>query len=100
LNLTPPPLGPLSADGLLTPEALTADSVAFPGVQIDSRRTFGGLLVAQALVGASSTVHQRPAHSLHLLFLAPGAARQQTTAKVERLRENTGVRPGFFSSRG
>jgi acyl-CoA thioesterase-2 len=87
LNLTPAPLAPLSADALLTPEAVTADSLAFPGLQIEERRTFGGLLVAQALVGASSTVHQRPAHSLHLLFLTPGAARQQTTVKVERLRD-------------
>ena len=76
----------LSAGELLTPENLCEDSFVFPGV-FDERRTFGGLLVAQALVGASSSVRERPAHSLHLLFLAPGASQQQTTVKVERLRD-------------
>ena len=58
------------------------------------RRTFGGLVVAQALVAAEQTVDGRPAHALHGSFLRPGDPETPINYDVERLRDG-----GSFSTR-
>ncbi len=39
---------------------------------IGSPQVFGGQVLGQALVAASTTVKERPAHSLHVYFLRRG----------------------------
>ena len=53
----------------------------------DPRRTFGGLLAAQALAAAAGIASGRACHSLHLLFLDGGDADQAVEISVERLRD-------------
>jgi acyl-CoA thioesterase-2 len=52
-----------------------------------SKRVFGGLVVAQALIAASATVEGRVCHSLHSYFLRPGDPAQPLTYTVERTRD-------------
>ena len=51
------------------------------------RRVFGGLVVAQALVAASSTVEDRAPHSLHAYFILPGDTSMPIVYQVERVRD-------------
>ena len=57
-------------------------------------RVFGGLVVSQALMAVSHTVHERPPHSLHSYFLLPGDPTKPIRYEVERLRDG-----GSFSAR-
>lgn len=69
----------------------------FIGVNIDSilQRTFGGQVLAQAVVAASRTVpDNRVIHSLHAYFLREGRLDAPITYDVERVRDG-----GSFSSR-
>jgi acyl-CoA thioesterase-2 len=58
---------------------------ALPGAR---GRTFGGLVIAQALMAATATVgDERPAHSLHGYFMRPGDALAPVLYQVERDRD-------------
>lgn len=51
-------------------------------------RTFGGLVLSQALMAAAGTVApERPAHSLHGYFMRPGNATAPVLYQVERDRD-------------
>lgn len=51
-------------------------------------RTFGGLVISQALMAATATVETaRPAHSLHGYFMRPGDALAPVLYQVERDRD-------------
>lgn len=51
-------------------------------------RSFGGQVVAQALMAATRTVEpDRPAHSLHAYFMRPGDATKPVLYQVERDRD-------------
>ncbi|MDQ2095939.1 acyl-CoA thioesterase [Rhodalgimonas zhirmunskyi] len=51
-------------------------------------RSFGGQVVAQALMAATRTVPEdRPAHSLHAYFMRPGDATKPVLYQVERDRD-------------
>ncbi|ROO86470.1 acyl-CoA thioesterase-2 [Actinocorallia herbida] len=66
------------------PDTYTAP--AFHG--IDAPRSYGGQLLAQALVAAARTVASAiPAHSLHAYFLRGGDPRKDTAFAVRRLRD-------------
>jgi acyl-CoA thioesterase-2 len=76
-----------SAASLLAPVGVAPDSFVFPCGQTDERRTFGGLLAAQAVISAGRTSEEGSLNSLHMLFLAPGDPQEETGATVERLRD-------------
>ncbi len=50
-------------------------------------RLFGGLVAAQAVVAAGSTVEERALHSLHAYFLRPGRPGVPISLAVERIRD-------------
>ncbi|MCF3592813.1 acyl-CoA thioesterase II [Rhodobacteraceae bacterium LMO-12] len=51
-------------------------------------RSFGGQVIAQALMAATRTVDaERPAHSLHAYFMRPGDATKPVLYQVERDRD-------------
>ncbi|WP_322778082.1 acyl-CoA thioesterase II [Frankia sp. Cas4] len=80
---------------LLELEAIQEDVFRGRSRENESTRTFGGLFAAQALVAAGRTVtDDRAAHSLHIVFLRPGAVGATTEYTVEKLRDGRG-----FSSR-
>jgi acyl-CoA thioesterase-2 len=58
------------------------------------QRVFGGQVVAQALVAATSTVEGRSAHSLHAYFMLPGDPAIPIIYTVERMRDG-----GSFTTR-
>ena len=51
------------------------------------QRVFGGQVIGQALVAATRTVENRPAHSLHAYFLLPGDPQVPIVYEVERIRD-------------
>ena len=51
------------------------------------QRVFGGQVLAQALVAATRTVHDRVCHSLHAYFLRPGDPRVPIIYEVDRSRD-------------
>lgn len=51
------------------------------------QRVYGGQVIGQALVAASSTVGERTVHSLHAYFLRPGNPTIPITYQVERVRD-------------
>ena len=51
------------------------------------QRTFGGQVLAQALVAGARTVPQRTAHSMHALFLHAGRTDLPMIFDVERIRD-------------
>ena len=61
---------------------------------IGSERVFGGQVLGQALVAATATVEDRPAHSLHGYFLRPGDVSAPIVYHVDRSRDG-----GSFTSR-
>jgi acyl-CoA thioesterase-2 len=61
---------------------------------IGSDRVFGGQVLGQALVAATTTVESRPAHSLHGYFLRPGDVKAPIVYHVDRSRDG-----GSFTSR-
>jgi len=56
-------------------------------VEMGSPRVFGGQVIGQALIAASSTVEDRAAHSLHGYFLRPGDLRVPIVYEVDRIRD-------------
>lgn len=61
---------------------------AAPFTEVGMDRSFGGQLLAQALVAAAGTVPAPvPAHSLHAYFLRAGDPRKETRFEVSRLRD-------------
>lgn len=76
----------------LTPVA--ADRYRGDTVRIGTPRVFGGQIAAQALRAASNTVDNKPAASLHAVFVAPGDLEIPIEYQVERVREGRA-----FSSR-
>ena len=85
----------LTDDGLtrLLEETLRVDPLEenfFRGSPIPMARgrTFGGLVISQALMAATATVGaERPAHSLHGYFMRPGDALAPVLYQVERDRD-------------
>ncbi|MDU1589809.1 MAG: thioesterase family protein, partial [Cutibacterium avidum] len=51
------------------------------------QRTFGGQVLAQALVAGARTVPERTAHSMHALFLHAGRTDLPMIFDVERIRD-------------
>ena len=51
------------------------------------QRVFGGQVIGQALVAASRTIDDRPAHSLHGYFMRPGDPGVPIVYQVDRLRD-------------
>lgn len=87
----PRPTAQQLADGLvsvLDVEAVEEDffrGIATPGGR---GRSFGGQVIAQALMAATRTVpSDRPAHSLHAYFMRPGDATKPVLYQVERDRD-------------
>jgi acyl-CoA thioesterase-2 len=75
---------------LTSREADGAESDTFQGnnVYIPTGRTYGGQLVAQAIIAASRTTSEyRLPNSLHAYFMMPGDLNQELTFAVERLRD-------------
>jgi acyl-CoA thioesterase II len=73
---------------LLGLEALGGSRFAGVGWPTRSSRTFGGLVVAQALVAAGRTAGaDRAVHSLHASFLRPGRAADVIDYEVGRVRD-------------
>lgn len=69
-------------------ERIDRDIFRGPAVESDLTRTFGGQVAAQALVAAVQTVGpERPVHSLHGYFIAPGKAAEPTIFLVDRVRD-------------
>jgi acyl-CoA thioesterase-2 len=56
-----------------------------------SDRVFGGLLLAQAVVGASATVADKDIHSLHASFLRTGTPGAPLTIRVAHLRDGRSI---------
>lgn len=83
---------------LLALEALGDDvlqPVLHPGLQGSRGRLYGGLVAAQALRAAATTVAgTRLPHSLHSHFLRPGSLEHRAELRVERTRDG-----GSFSLR-
>jgi acyl-CoA thioesterase-2 len=73
---------------ILDVEPLETDffrGIATPGGR---GRSFGGQVIAQALMAATRTVDEtRPAHSLHAYFMRPGDATRPVLYQVERDRD-------------
>src|SRR5690242_7455414 len=73
---------------LLTLEQVGEDLFRAPGRSSVYARTFGGALLAQALLAAGRTVPtDREVHSLHAYFLRPGDPEQPTDYRVEPIRD-------------
>lgn len=65
-----------------------ADEFVAPSIKMPHNRVYGGQVMAQALLAASSTVdHSRPAHSLHGYFLRPGDDTKPITFSVDRIHD-------------
>jgi acyl-CoA thioesterase II len=58
------------------------------------KRTFGGQVIAQALMAATRTVEGRAAHSLHGYFILPGDPEAPIVFEVDRIRDG-----GSFTTR-
>jgi acyl-CoA thioesterase-2 len=58
------------------------------------KRTFGGQVIAQALMAATRTVEGRAAHSLHGYFILPGDPEAPIIFEVDRIRDG-----GSFTTR-
>jgi len=79
---------------LLDLEQIEKDIFRGPGLATSWRRTFGGLVIAQAAMAAARTVENRPIHSLHGYFILPGDSHKPIVYQVERIRDG-----GSFSTR-
>lgn len=79
----------------LMPAPLGGDRFESPPGDGDERRTYGGLIVGQALAAAAATVDEVACHSLHLLFAGAGDGARPVTIGVDRLRDGRA-----FAARG
>jgi len=73
--------------GLMRLEALEVNLFRGTSRDIGTQRVFGGQVLAQALLAASSTVEQRLAHSLHAYFLRAGDPDAPIVYNVDRSRD-------------
>ncbi|TQM02114.1 acyl-CoA thioesterase [Pseudonocardia kunmingensis] len=79
---------PVTFAALLALEQEEPETFRAPGHGGPPERTFGGTLVAQALLAAGRTVApERSAHSLHAYFLRPGDASAPTDYRVTAIRD-------------
>ncbi|MGK2308678.1 acyl-CoA thioesterase [Cutibacterium sp. V947] len=72
---------------LLDLEALDLDLFRGKQPRTTWQRTFGGQVLAQALVAGARTVPERTAHSMHALFLHAGRTDLPMIFDVERIRD-------------
>jgi len=80
--------------GLLDLEVIELDMFRGHTPAHETRRIFGGQVVAQALTAAYRTIQGRLCHSLHSYFIRPGDPKIPILFKVERGRDG-----GTFSTR-
>ena len=80
--------------GLLGLETIELDMFRGHTPAHETRRIFGGQVVAQALTAAYQTIQGRICHSLHSYFIRPGDPKVPILFKVERGRDG-----GTFSTR-
>src|SRR5580658_2624188 len=80
--------------GLLDLEVIELDMFRGHTPAYETRRIFGGQVVAQALTAAYRTIQGRLCHSLHSYFIRPGDPKVPILFKVERGRDG-----GSFSTR-
>ncbi len=80
--------------GLLDLEVIELDMFRGHTPEHETRRIFGGQVVAQALTAAYRTIQGRLCHSLHSYFIRPGDPKIPILFKVERGRDG-----GTFSTR-
>jgi acyl-CoA thioesterase-2 len=80
--------------GLLDLETIELDMFRGFTPAYETRRIYGGQVVAQALTAAYRTVEGRLCHSLHSYFIRPGDPKVPVLFKVERGRDG-----GTFSTR-
>ena len=80
--------------GLLDLEPIELDMFRGHTPAHETRRIFGGQVVAQALTAAYRTIQGRICHSLHSYFIRPGDPKIPILFKVERGRDG-----GSFSTR-
>ncbi|MCW8873210.1 MAG: thioesterase family protein, partial [Xanthomonadales bacterium] len=73
--------------GLMQLEALEVNMFRGASRDIGTERVFGGQVLAQALLAASSTVEERLAHSLHAYFLRAGDPEAPIVYNVDRSRD-------------
>jgi len=73
--------------GLMQLEPLEVNLFRGTSRDIGTQRVFGGQVLAQALLAASSTVEQRLAHSLHAYFLRAGDPDAPIVYNVDRSRD-------------
>lgn len=71
----------------LGPDTFGADRFRVDGAPGQFERTFGGLLVAQALAAATATVAGMTVSSLHAYFAAAGVPEEPATLSVVRVRD-------------
>ena len=72
---------------LLDLEPLESDLFRGQAPKERRQRTFGGHVIGQALVAATRTVEDRPAHSLHAYFLRPGDPKVPIIYDVDCIRD-------------
>jgi acyl-CoA thioesterase-2 len=72
---------------VLTLERLELDLFRGPSRDIGSPQVFGGQVLGQALMAATATVENRPAHSLHAYFLRRGDFNAPIVYEVDRARD-------------
>lgn len=71
-----------------TDEWTFQDPYLFKGTPAENQRTFGGQVLAQAIMAASQTVpDDRTCHSMHAYFLRPGSNAASITYQVEPTRD-------------
>jgi acyl-CoA thioesterase-2 len=80
--------------GLLDLEVIELDMFRGHTPAHETRRIYGGQVVAQALTAAYRTIQGRLCHSLHAYFIRPGDPKVPILFKVERGRDG-----GTFSTR-
>ena len=73
--------------GLMQLEPLEVNLFRGASRDIGTERVFGGQVLAQALLAASSTVEDRLAHSLHAYFLRAGDPEAPIVYSVDRSRD-------------
>ncbi len=79
---------------ILDLEPLEQDLFRGRSPQVGWQRVFGGQVIGQALVAATRTVVDRPAHSLHGYFVRPGDPAVPIVYRVDRIRDG-----GSFTTR-
>ena len=73
----------------LTPTEPVGGDEAFSAVTLtrESPRTYGGQVLAQAIMAANSTVTDKALHSIHAYFLRPGDITKELIFTSQRLND-------------